>query len=111
MSTKRKPRAIHLPESDSTTAAAAAAAESQWAVQGQNPGGLYPDPEHSGRFHRKGRSGKRPRTVRRITVYVDDDLAIALDVYRAKAGGTTRSEVLETALRAHLSPASSSVAR
>lgn len=97
----RKPRAIHLPGPGSP--AVSAAAESQWATQGQqNPGGLYPDPEHAGRFHRKGRAGKRARTVRRITVYVEDDLAVELDMYRAKAGGATRSEVLESALRAHL---------
>ena len=65
--------------------------------------GIYPDPEHPGRLLRKGRGQSPRRVVRRVTVYIEDELATALDVRIARGGKrVTRSGVIEAALLAYL---------
>lgn len=126
MTAKRKHRPIVLPsvdeEESSETASQAAsaptrnssqrgmkkaaaktAAEATWVEEGQPASGIIQDAAHPARFHRKGRGNRPRRTVRRLTVYVEDELATQLDVFRARADvSLSRSDVMEAALHDYL---------
>lgn len=74
----------------------------EWASDGAaRPDGIYQDPSKPSVYHRKGRGHASARKVRRITVYVADELATKMDVRIAHDGGN-RSEIVEAALRAYL---------
>lgn len=104
MSRQRTPKKISLPKGEPAPPKHSAAEEAAWADEDRTAStGIYQDPSNPARFHRKGRGGSSERTVRRVTVYVADELATALDVYRAKAArNVNRSEVMELALRRFL---------
>lgn len=84
--------------------------ETAWENEGASdgaPSGIYRDPNHKARYHRQGRGGREARAVRRITVYVSDDLARAMDIriathVAADGSKLSRSDLVEEALRAHL---------
>ena len=98
---RRQPRPILVPDDERAAPQVVArprSTEAMWATDGATHG-IVQDPDHPARFHRKGRGGKPKRTVRRLTVYVADELAVRLDLFLAKAGrSTNRSDVIEQAL-------------
>lgn len=105
-SNKRRP--IALPGLEGEPASESATShESEWVAEGTPGRSVFQDPSNPARYHRKGRGGKPKRTVRRITVYIADDLATALDVHLAKsARPLSRSDVVDAALRSFLDTSS-----